>query len=405
MAAVEPLALDVDDPRALLAAIATLPGAAALNAALHTIDAPVHLVGGAVRDLLIGVPPRELDVVVEGDPAPLLSVLGAAQRSDHERFATATVQLQDGATIDVARARAERYPQPGALPEVDPAPLAIDLHRRDTTLNAIAIDLRTGAVQAPATALIDLQSRVLRVLHPASFVDDPTRLWRLVRHEVRFGADWDPVTWHLAQAAIRAGALDTVSHQRLASELRLALREPDPIGALAAAARLGLPPRVELDALRLHQAEQLAPPECPTSDLVLAAVASDDPLLATYLERGPERTLLDAARALRGSETAAARRPGPLDADATGSQIATRFEGLPFAAVAAAPDVDAARRWLTELRHRRLALTGAALIAAGVAQGEAVGAGLAAARTALLDGVVDAADADGQLRIALDAAC
>jgi tRNA nucleotidyltransferase (CCA-adding enzyme) len=404
MKVVEPLALNPHDARGLLAAIAEQPGAAAVLAALPQVEAPVHLVGGAVRDLLIGVRPRELDLVVEGDLAPLLGALGAAALDDHERFGTATVQLPDGTTIDIARARAEHYAAPGALPEVEPAPLEIDLHRRDSTLNAIAIDLRTGAIHAPGTALIDLQARVLRVLHLASFQDDPTRLWRLARHEVRLGADWDQVTWHLAQAAIAGGALQTVSAQRLAGELRLALREPDPIGALAAAARLGLPPRLELDALRLHQGEQLAPPECHAPDVVLAAVASDDPMLPHYLERTEERALIEAALTLRLARPGG-RRPGPLDDDAPGSVIATRFEGLPLAAVATAPDTEPARRWLSDLRHRALAITGDLLLDSGVPQGAAVGRGLAAARTALLDGGLAADDRDGQLRVALAAAC
>ncbi len=400
-----PLARDPGDRRALLAAIAELPGADELTAAVRAVDEPAYLVGGAVRDLLIGRRPRELDVVVEGDAAPLIDALGAGNRDEYERFGTATVRLPDGVTVDIARARAERYPAPGALPEVEPAPLAVDLHRRDATLNALAIDLRSGALHAPsATALDDLAGRVLRVLHPASFIDDPTRLWRLVRYEVRLGADWDPVTWHLARAALADGALRTVSTQRLASELRLAVREPDPIGALAAAARLGLPPRLELDALRLHQAQELAGPSVPEPDVVLAALASDDPELPTYLERAEERALIDAALSLRAAG-GAGHRPGPLPGDAAGSQIAARFGGLPEAAVAAAPDADAARRWLEDLRHRGLAITGETLLQRGVPQGAEIGRGLTAARDAVLDGRVAADDAAGQLAVAIDAAC
>lgn len=398
------LALDPADGPGLLRGIAELPGAAALLAAVDATGEPAHLVGGAVRDLLTGERARELDVVVEGDPAPLLAALDGAATDAHERFGTATVHLADGTTIDVARARAERYPHPGALPEVEPAPLAIDLHRRDVTLNAIAIDLRTGAIAVPtATALEDLRSRTLRVLHPASFADDPTRLWRLVRYEVRLGADWDPVTWHLAQHAIATGALDTVSTQRIAAELRLALREPDPLGALAAAERLGLPPRLERDALRLHQAQQLAPADIPDHELVLATVASDDPMLPELLERAEERELIAAALALR-AQPGDDRRLGPLAPQAAGTALHRRFDGLPLAAVAAAPDEGAARRWLEDVRHRRPAITGDTLLQAGVPQGAALGRGLAAARDAVLDGAVEPGDAAAQLRIAL-AAC
>lgn len=402
---VAPLVLDPGDRAALLAAIAAFPGADQLLAGVAAVREPVFLVGGAVRDLLTGARPRELDVVVEGETEPLIAALGGAAVEEHARFGTATVRLASGITVDVARARAESYASPGALPEVEPAPLAVDLHRRDATLNALAIDLRTGQLHAPsATALDDLEARVLRVLHPASFQDDPTRLWRLARYEVRLGADWDPVTWHLAQAAIGGGALETVSSQRLANELRLALREPDPIGALAAAQRLGLPPRLDLDALRLHQAQELAGAEVDDAELVLAALATDDPNLVAYLERSEERALIDAALGLR-RDAGFGRRPGPLEANAPGSQIALRFDGLPLAAIAAAPDVDAARRWLDDLRHRRLAISGESLLAAGVQQGAAVGRGLAAARAAVLDGRAATDDAAAQLAVAIDAAC
>ncbi|MEH3053989.1 MAG: hypothetical protein PGN13_08295 [Patulibacter minatonensis] len=399
----DPLALDPNDPRALLAAIGRLRGAALVFAAAERVETPVHLVGGAVRDLLTGVRPRELDLVVEGDPAPFTALLGGSV-TEHGRFGTATVQLTDGTTIDVARSRSETYAHPGALPDVEPAPLTIDLHRRDATINAIAIDVRTGAVTAAGTALGDLQARVLRVLHLGSFTDDPTRLWRLARYEVRLGADWDPITWHLAQAAIGGGALATVSRERLASELRLALREPDPLGALAAAARLGLPPHVDRDALRLHQAERLAGGEIDHAELVLAAVATDDPELRRYLASGAEHALIDAALALRAPE-GHGWRPGPLPAGARGTQIRDRFDGLPLAAVATAPDDEAAARWLADLRHRRLLIDGGALLAAGVPQGEAVGRGLAVARDAMLDGIVRADDREAQLQLAIAAAC
>lgn len=405
MGCVAPLVLDPDDRAALLSAIGGLAGADELLAAVDAVREPAYLVGGAVRDLLTGARPRELDVVVEGETEALITALGGTALEEHARFGTATVHLASGVTVDVARARSETYASPGALPEVEPAPLAVDLHRRDATLNALAIDLRSGELHAPsATALDDLEARVLRVLHPASFLDDPTRLWRLARYEVRLGADWDPVTWHLAHLAIAGGALETVSTQRLASELRLAVREPDPIGTLAAAERLGLPPHLDLDALRLHQAQELAGPDLDDADLVLAALASDDPALPTYLERGEERALIDAALGLRRAD-GLGRRPGPLDSAAPGSRIAARFDGLPAAAVAAAPDAEAARRWLHDLRHRRLAITGERLLESGVPQGAAVGRGLAAARAALLDGRVAADDATTQLAIAIDAAC
>lgn len=394
--------LDPADGAALLAAIRAVPGATRLLDAVASTGAPAYLVGGAVRDLLIGTMPRELDVAVEDDVVELAAALGGGA-THHERFGTATVPAGTGEVpIDLARTRAETYAAPGALPDVEPAPIDIDLHRRDATLNAIAVDLRTGGVRAAHPALEDLDGMVLRVLHPASFIDDPTRLWRLARYEVRLGADWDPATALLARHAIEGGALDTVSVERLASELRLALREPDPYGALAAAARLGLPPTLEFDAARLDQAQRLGAGLATAPDLVLAALASPDPLLRRMLDSKAEAAVIEGALALRSSGSA--RRPGSLAPGAPGSQLRARFDGLPDAAIAAAPDAEAAARWLGELRNVRPAITGEDLLAAGVAPGPALGRGLAAVRDAVLDDRVDAGDRDAQLDLALQAA-
>lgn len=399
------LQLDPGDADSLLDAINALPGAGVLLDAVRESGADAHLVGGATRDLLLGRRPRELDVVVDGDPAPLLETLGGEQVR-HDRFGTATVTLAPGVLIDVARSRAETYPEPGALPQVDWAPLLIDLHRRDVTINAIAVSLRDGAVTAAPLALDDLAAVRLRVLHPASFDDDPTRLWRLVRYEVRLGADWEAVTWQLAVAAVAGGAPATVAPERIAAELRLALCEPDAFGVLAAAARLGLRPRMDLDAERLWRASQIAGQDAPRAEVALAALGSDDPLLARLLDRRREREVLSAALRLRATDAESARgRPGPLPDGVAGTQLAKRFDGLPIAAVAAAPDAGAASRYLREVHRLRLAITGDDVIAAGVEPGPAVGRALAAAREAVLDGRVGVLDHDAQLRVALAAAC
>ena len=157
----------------------------------------VHAVGGAVRDVLLGRTPRELDLVVEGDAVEVAR--RAAERTGgtltvHDRFGTATVQA-DGFAFDLAGARRERYPRPGALPEVElGATLRDDLERRDFTVNAMAIGLADGALTTWAGARDDLAAGVLRVLHAGSFVDDPTRMLRLVRYAARLGFRPDPQT-------------------------------------------------------------------------------------------------------------------------------------------------------------------------------------------------------------------
>src|SRR5690242_2407442 len=172
----------------------------------------VHVVGGAVRDLLLGAVPHELDLVVEGDAAAVAA--HAAERLGgravvHERFGTATVQTP-AATFDLASARTERYPAPGALPEVRTgASLAEDLARRDLTINAIALALADATLTEWPGALDDLAAGVLRVLHDGSFRDDPTRMLRLARYAGRLGFAPDPHTDELLADAV--GAVGTVS--------------------------------------------------------------------------------------------------------------------------------------------------------------------------------------------------
>ena len=125
---------------------------------------PVYLVGGAVRDLLLGRDRNDLDIAVEGDAAMLGRRLGG-DISVHERFATATVRF-GGVELDLATARGETYPRPGALPEVRPAPLAQDLARRDFTVNAMAVPLADDPqLVDPHRGLPDLRNGTLRVLH------------------------------------------------------------------------------------------------------------------------------------------------------------------------------------------------------------------------------------------------
>src|SRR5690348_4510145 len=145
--------MDVPPPTELLERVRSLPAAPAVLDHL-TGEVPVHLVGGAVRDLLLGGRPLDLDLVVEGDPAPIAAALGGDVRV-HDRFGTSTVSL-DGFTYDLARSRRETYAHPGALPEVSPAPLSVDLLRRDFTVNALAIALTgdlAGTVEAAPLGL------------------------------------------------------------------------------------------------------------------------------------------------------------------------------------------------------------------------------------------------------------
>jgi tRNA nucleotidyltransferase (CCA-adding enzyme) len=384
----------------LLARLGELPCGRRLLAAVAGRGG-LHLVGGAVRDLLLRRPPRELDVLVEGDVAEAAALLGGAA-AVHERFGTATVE-SGGCRFDLAAARAEVYARPGALPDVRRAGVEQDLLRRDVTVNAIALDLRSGELRAAEHALDDLRARRLRVLHDASFVDDPTRLWRIARYAARLGFELEQHTAELAAEAVAAGALATVSGARIGNELRLALAEPDPLAALEHAVALGLAPWLAPDRERVAAALELLPPGEGRADLVvLGASLADsagelDALLVDLGFDAGERTVLGAcARAPQlATQLLAADRP---------SALARVVRGLPVEALAVVGAHGAAapvRRWLGELRRVSLSIGGDDLLVAGVPRGPQIGARLAAVLDRRLDGEL-AAGREAELAAALE---
>src|SRR5215207_4479269 len=306
----------------LAARVGALPAAALLLDVLP--DAWV--VGGAVRDLLLGGAPEDLDVVIEGDAVGAARSLAEALGGSltvHDRFGTATV-VAAGHVYDLATARAETYAAPGALPDVRPGTLEEDLLRRDFTVNAVAV-ASDGRVAAAPGAFEDLDARVLRVLHAGSFVDDPTRLLRLVRYATRLGFAPHPDTAALAESALASGALATVTPTRVGSELRLLLREPSAVPALAWVAawegmRLGV--ALFLDEVVVERALELLPPDGRRDLLVLAAAVRSvpSPALAIWLDAlgfaARDRDTVVAAAQAEGIEQrlAAAARPSEIAA-------------------------------------------------------------------------------------------
>ncbi|MDX1631245.1 MAG: CBS domain-containing protein [Thermoanaerobaculia bacterium] len=200
-------------------------------------DASVYLVGGFVRDLLLRRENRDLDLVVVGDGPAYARRLGdrlEARVRVHEKFLTAKVIESDGFVIDVATARSEFYRQPAALPEVRTSALRHDLYRRDFTINTLAIALGPGEEGGAEFELVDyfggqrdLDDRQLRVLHSLSFIDDPTRVLRAVRLELRLGFEISPETRRLIDVAVDEGVFERLSGARLRDELVLLLDRPD----------------------------------------------------------------------------------------------------------------------------------------------------------------------------------
>ncbi len=342
----------------------------------------VWLVGGAVRDIMLGRAPGELDVAVEGDVEAVARALGG-DAVTHERFATATV-VSASCRYDLARTRTETYAEPGALPDVAPASLHEDLARRDVSVNAIAVRLPDGRVEAAPGALEDLRAGVLRVLHDGSFDDDPTRLWRVARYSARLGFVVDEHTAALARAA-RPGA---VSGERLGYEVRLSLAEADPCAVFEQVATMNpmaLPEGFQPRPAGVAQALGLLP-EGGRRDLLLLAACSagmDADLLQRWLDH------LQFPAADRDVVAAASRwvTAAPLRRASGPAQIARAARGAPLEAVALAGG-DNARRWLEELRHVGLEITGDDLLAAGIAEGPELGARLQHALDAKLEGRV-----------------
>lgn len=210
--------------------------------------AAAYAVGGCVRDWLLRRPqPVDVDVAVEGDGLGLAQAAAKALRARmtaHEQFGTAALHLRAGATtrVDVATCRRETYARPAAYPKVVPGALEDDLFRRDFTINAMAVALapgRFGALIDPFGGAEDLRGKRLRILHPQSFVDDPSRILRGIRFSARFGFRWEPATARALRAAMAAGALSWLNTGRLRRELDRMLEEPDPRACLRQLAELG----------------------------------------------------------------------------------------------------------------------------------------------------------------------
>jgi tRNA nucleotidyltransferase (CCA-adding enzyme) len=340
-------------------------------------EAPVYLVGGAVRDLLLNRGRSDLDLVVVGDAATLAASLGA-DHVEHERFATAKVQL-DGHELDIAMARTESYERPGALPDVQPATeIEADLTRRDFTINAMALPLGGEAKPIdPHGGYGDLEAGLLRALHERSFEDDPTRALRAARYAARFGFELEPQTAKL----IRKTDLSTVSAERREAELLRLAAEPTATRGFELLIEWALiDPRPEGVALAAAAAELLAGPDwrdfAPHDRAVLAAVLGPPGAEGDLVAAHPQRPSL-------------------------GLELAKRHEPVELV-LARALGAEWLDDYVREWRKVALEIDGDDLIAAGVPQGTAIGRGLEEALMRKLNGEI--AGREQELEVALAAA-
>ncbi|HEY3281732.1 MAG TPA: CBS domain-containing protein [Armatimonadota bacterium] len=389
---------------------------------LHTLgeeagDVGVHayLVGGFVRDLLLGIRNLDVDVVVEGEAALFAGRLATTLKAEvkgHERFGTAKVVLPDGFTIDVATARCESYPRPAALPEVEVSSLRDDLRRRDFSLNAMAVSLGTkrfGDLIDPFGGWEDLRAGRVRVLHNLSFVDDPTRVLRGARFAGRFGFELDPETRRLAMEAVAGGSLAALTPERLRRELINCLQEERVVEAFRELESLGVLRAMDAG-LTVELPDGRVPLACCREALTWFARLRqrDKPdrllvLLAGLLAPlGPEKARALCLEKLRYSAPrteavaealAAAPRIQRDVADLSGSSLTRclrgeRLETLVVArALGVGGVVDAPlEEFITRLRHCHLGIGGRDLQELGYAPSPAFGRVLEEALDAKLDG-------------------
>jgi tRNA nucleotidyltransferase (CCA-adding enzyme) len=389
--------------------------------AAATEQAAAWLVGGSVRDLLLGRAHDDLDIVIEGDGLAVAQRVSRAvggELTRHHAFQTATVATPQGHRLDVATARSEDYPRAGQLPQVAPGSLADDLVRRDFTINAMAISLGDdwGAFVDPEGGRADLEAGRVKVMHSRSFADDPTRILRALRFALRFGYAIGEQTHGWLREAVAGGYLEDVSGDRVRKEIRLMFSEA-PVGGplrLQDEEVLGnLHRGLQADEERLERllelvdwydalpVQQRGPARAPRWVLVLAGCAAPlaqqerwELVRRLRLSRAERAPLLDGGTPWR---KACARLPD----DAPDSRLAQVLGGLADGAllVAAAdergagPTAEDIRRYLSELRWVVPALSGRDLQDLGVPQGPPVGDYLERLRAARIDGgASDAAD-------------
>jgi len=198
----------------------------------------IVLVGGAVRDVLLGRTVLDADIMLEPPVKPLVDLLAknpATRVTTHERFLTFSVQFGTDVKIDIVTAREETYPAPAQLPIVKASTIPADLRRRDFTINAMACWLtseKEGELLDPFFGLEDLNGRTIRALHSKSFVDDPTRIFRAARFAGRLDFLVESNTEEWICDSVKAQTPKLLSAVRRRHEFELILREANPVRSL-----------------------------------------------------------------------------------------------------------------------------------------------------------------------------
>ncbi|OFW57140.1 MAG: hypothetical protein A2133_08880 [Actinobacteria bacterium RBG_16_64_13] len=382
--------------------------------ALSEDFAGVYLVGGFVRDLLLEQPNVDVDIAVEGDGihfgTRLAAQLGGRVRA-HRKFKTAVVLLPPAILgdapawlrpagepfhVDVATTRTEFYDYPAALPRVEHASIRQDLFRRDFTINAMAISLMGldfGTVIDFFGGYRDLREGVIRVLHNLSFIEDPTRIFRAVRYENRYGFRMDEQTKNFAKSCVDMHLVGDLSSVRLRDELVALLSEDDVEWTLGRLFELGVAREVHP---KLATGKKTATLVKRMDALVKKLGVSDEViswrLRLTAITRNmthDELYLWLEQLKLKRSDSGVVRA-GVVIAPALVSMLARDdmsdwdiyrslrhepVEALVFAlaGMEAGPAEGRLRRYIGDLRYRTLSIGGDDLLALGLKRGPAVG--------------------------------
>ena len=364
----------------------------------------VYVVGGVVRDLILGREPVDTDISVVGDAGAfsgaLAGRLGAARPTESE-FLTFKITLgntSEGATsIDVTTARAETYAEPAALPDVVHSSIEDDLGRRDFTVNSMGISLSGsdwGNLVDPMNGLGDIMRKRIRVLHDASFTDDPTRLFRAVRYAVRLDFSIESTTKSLIDDSL--GKVDRLGGARLCNEFELMLGEPKRVEILREAEDLGLlaaiSPGLRIGSRSLEVMESGASTRF--EDLLALStfgLTQDEAEQVAKRFDGPETW----TKTIRGNPELADLVAVLDRSDIRRSEVAEILDSVPLqsirAYIAAGPPLPRCDRmieYIDKIRFERPEITGDDLIAAGIEEGPVIGQLIGIVRRARLDGQV-----------------
>ena len=352
----------------------------------HTRGERIYLVGGVVRDLLLGQANLDLDLVVEGNAIELtqrLKEINQGEITTHPRFNTAKLHW-DRWSVDLTTARIETYAQPGALPSVTPNSIDNDLSRRDFSINAMAVHLNPGdygRLLDPYGGRNDLKNRLIRVLHEKSFIDDATRIWRGLRYEQRLDFHLERETLKLLKRD--TDMLDTISADRIRYEIECVLLEKLPEQVFRRAEELGVLAKLHPSlrgngwlAGKFDQARKLSSPQPPEIGVYLAFLAY--PLTSEEVEIFISRLNLPKSLAQNLRDTIAVKNkmrslaiPGLSPSNIYRlldgySATALVINSLVTESPAASQNI---RLFFTKLKDIKISLTGEDLMQMGIAPG------------------------------------